>query len=123
MFRMDGSGTIYHVHERVESMPRTTSTRYDALLRISKAVSGCRTPEELFWMVAYESARALQFKKFYVLNYIYKDNSTDVHWHALGPANIPFGYLPVQETQSWWVHVNQRPLLISDWGNETRFPP
>jgi GAF domain-containing protein/DNA-binding CsgD family transcriptional regulator len=110
------------MNEAIESASATTPTRYDVLLRISRAVSGCRTPEELFRMVADESARILQFKKFYVLSYIYKDNSTDWKWHSLGSADIPFGNIPVQETQSWWVHVNQRPLLISDWGMETRFP-
>ena len=117
-----GESRAIHVIERVESVPRTTSTRYDALLRISRAVSGCRTPEEMFRMVAYESARTLKFKKFYVLNYIYKDNSIDMQWHALGPADFPFGHLSVQETQSWWVQVNQRPLLIPDWDKESRFP-
>jgi GAF domain-containing protein/DNA-binding CsgD family transcriptional regulator len=108
--------------EKVESASAATSTRYDALLRISRAISGCSTPEQLFRMVADESASILRFKKFYVLSYLCKDNSTEGQWYALGPANIPFGYLPVRETQSWWVHVNQRPLLISDWGKETRFP-
>jgi GAF domain-containing protein/DNA-binding CsgD family transcriptional regulator len=98
----------------------TAGQRYEALLRISRAIPGCSTPEELFRVVAKELEKVLSFKELHVL--IYKDNSTDVQWHALGPADIPYPHLPVQETQSWWVHINQQPLIIPDWDEETRFP-
>ena len=62
---MDESGTIHRVNEAVAAPPAVAHTRYDVLLRMSRAVSGFRTPEELLRMVADELATILQFQKLY----------------------------------------------------------
>jgi GAF domain-containing protein/DNA-binding CsgD family transcriptional regulator len=108
------------LNETAQITSPTAGARYKVLLRLSRNIPGCHTPEQLFRAVADELETILLYKELHVL--IYKENSTDVQWHALGPTDIPYPHLPVYETQSWWVHVNQQPLLISDWNEETRFP-
>jgi GAF domain-containing protein/DNA-binding CsgD family transcriptional regulator len=119
---MDESETIGQINEIAESAPAAPYSRYDILVRISKAISECSSAEELLGIVADELSKVLQFLKLYVLIFTQEENIADIQWYDLGSGDIPWGHIPVKETQSWWVHVNQRPLLISDWEEETRFP-
>jgi len=75
--------TISQLAEMRSAAPDTASRRYDVLRRISRAVSECRTPEEPLRIA----------RELHIL--IYRNNSADVQWHALGPADIPYPHLPV----------------------------
>ncbi len=99
----------------------TPSGRLETVLRIVRAVPACRTPQELFRMIADELRRTLSFDQLHAI--IYKEHTAEVQWHSFGPDEIPYpDHIPVEETQSWWVHTHQQSLVIADWNEETRFP-
>ncbi len=89
-------------------VPRSDGRRYEAVLRLSEALSTCREPEELTKILSRELGQFLDFFQFYII--VYKENSTDVEWAVLGPEKsqiATYTGVPVQERPSWRVYATQ----------------
>jgi len=101
-----------------------TGQRYEALLRISEALSACREPEDLTKILSEELGEFLDFFQFYII--VYKENSTDVEWAVVGSEKSlvsAYADVPVQERPSWRAYATQEPFHIADWDGDERVPP
>jgi hypothetical protein len=61
---------------------RTDGRRYEAVLRLSGALSLCKEPEDLTKMLSEQLREFLDFLQFYIV--VYKENSTEVEWTVVG---------------------------------------
>jgi len=61
--------------------------RYDAVLRISEALSACSQPDELAKILADQLERVLSFEHLDLL--VLKENSKEMEWRAWGKAAPP----------------------------------
>ena len=103
------------------ALPLGSNTqRYEAVLRISEALSACREPEELAGTLADQLIDFLSFDHLDVV--IFKEKSTEVEWHAWGKGPLPLPDLPIEELPGWDVCNSQEPLHIKDWSKDERFP-
>ena len=105
----------------LQPVSTTDAQRYEALLRVSEALSSCREPEGLSRILADHLRELIQFDYFDVL--VFKENSDDVEWHVMGDGQVPSFDVPIEETQGWHVYRTQEPLHIADWSTDVRFPP
>ena len=81
---------------------RSDGRRYEAVLRLSEALSLCREPEELTKILSEQMAGFLDFLQFYIV--VYKENSTEVQWAVLGREKSlvsVYADVPVQQRPSW----------------------
>src|SRR6266566_3727344 len=104
--------------------PRNDGRRYEALLRLSEALSACREPEELTKILAEELREFLEFSGFYII--VYKKNSTEVEWAVLGQEKglvSAYSGVPVEDRPSWRAYATQEPFHIANWDAAERVPP
>ena len=97
--------------------------RYEAVLRISEALSACREPEDLTRILSEELRDFLDFFQFYII--VYKENSTEVEWAVMGSEKSlvsAYADVPVQERPSWRAYSTQEPFHIADWDADERVP-
>jgi formate hydrogenlyase transcriptional activator len=97
--------------------------RYEALLRLSEALSTCREPEELTKTLSEQLGEFLDFFQFYVI--IYRKNSTEVEWAVLGSEKgqaSAYSDVPVEQRPSWRAYVTQEPFYVADWDTDERVP-
>src|ERR1700729_3403314 len=81
---------------------RDEGQRYEALLRISEALSACREPEDLTRILSEQLDEFLDFFQFYIV--VYKENSTEVEWAVVGSEKSlisAYADVPVRERPSW----------------------
>ncbi len=100
-----------------------TGQRYEALLRISEALSACREPEDLTSILSDHLREFLDFFQFYII--VYKENSTEVEWAVVGSEKSlisAYADVPVQERPSWRAYATQEPFHIADWDADERVP-
>jgi hypothetical protein len=98
---------------------QTAGGRYEAVLRLSEALSQCRDPEDLTGILARELREFLLFLQFYIV--VYRENSDEVEWAVVGrEKNLIAGYanVPVQERPSWQAYKSQEPFYIRDWDTD-----
>jgi formate hydrogenlyase transcriptional activator len=102
----------------------TGAQRYEALLRISEALSTCREPEELTRVLADQLRELISFDFLDVL--VFKESSSEVEWHVMGDGQFApwpaYPDLPIEETAGWHVYQKQETLYIDDWNADERFP-
>src|ERR1700751_5137905 len=94
--------------------PRTRGSRYEAVLRISEALSACRETEDLTRILAEQLRDFLDFFQFYIV--CYKENSTEVEWAVVGSEkNLISAYadVPVEDRPSWRAYATQEPFLLA----------
>src|SRR5712692_6235135 len=100
------------------------TARYEALFRVSQAISAHRDPKELFGVLAGELRRVV--RSDYVCVVLYDEMTNKMCWHVLDVLNQPGVVRPCdfedEETLAWWVHRHQEPLVISSVNEESRFP-
>ncbi len=103
--------------------PESTGRRYEAVLRLSEALSQCRDPEDLTRILSEQLHEFLGFLQFYIV--VYKERSTEIEWAVVGREKrlIP-GYadVPVQQRPSWQAYATQEPFHIQDWSTDPRVP-
>src|SRR5580698_10324252 len=75
--------------------------RYEAVLRMSEALSACREPEDLTRILSEQLDEFLDFFQFLISAY----------------ADVP-----VQERPSWRTYATQEPFHIADWNADERVP-
>ena len=103
--------------------PQVAGRRYEAVLRLSEALSQCRDPEDLTAILSEELREFLPFLQFYIV--VYKENSDEVEWAVVGrEKSLIAGYanVPVQERPSWHAYKTQEPFYIRDWDTDERVP-
>jgi formate hydrogenlyase transcriptional activator len=103
---------------------RSVAARYEALIRVSQAVSAHREPRKLFEVLADELRRVVEFDGIGIAQY---DETTEaIEWHVSIPCEEPSPALrdkcTQKETMTCWVFRNQQPLVIPFVEEETRFP-
>jgi PAS domain S-box-containing protein len=97
--------------------------RYEAVLRLSEALSQCRDPEDLTTILSEELPEFLTFLQFYIV--VYKENSDEVEWAVVGQEKsliTAYANVPVQERPSWQAYKTQEPFHIRDWDTDARVP-
>jgi formate hydrogenlyase transcriptional activator len=108
----------------VSVQPWGTGRRYEAVLRLSEALSQCLEPEDLTKILSDQLREFLDFLQFYII--VYKQNSTEVEWAVVGREKnlVVAGYvdMPVEQRPSWQAYVTQEPFHIHDWNSDERIP-
>ncbi len=100
------------------------SERYEALIRVSQAISAHRDPKDLFRAMTTELHRVVDFDGIVVAQY--DEASNEILWSACevcsqqGPVSPPD--IPADETITKWVYERQEPLVIPALDRDTRFP-
>jgi len=108
---------------RTYSPPQVAARRYEAVLRLSEALSQCREPEDLTAILAEELREFLTFLQFYIV--LYTENSDEVEWAVVErEKEVAFAYagVPVQERPSWYAYKTQEPFHIREWDTDERVP-
>jgi formate hydrogenlyase transcriptional activator len=100
--------------------PASDSQRYEAVLRISEALSACREPEELARTLADEIDKFLHFDHLYLG--VLKQNSNEIQFRVWGKGPLPLPDLSMEELPSWVAISSQHPIHTADWDAEERFP-
>src|ERR1700740_2867085 len=94
--------------EGAYSPPQVAARRYDAVLRLSEALSQCRDPEDLTAILAEELREFLTFLQFYIV--LYTENCDEVEWAVVEREKkiaATYADVPVQERQSWHAYQTQ----------------
>ena len=103
---------------------RSLANRYEALLRVSRTINAYRDPATLFRAWASELKDAVEFD--FVALFLYDEMRNRVELRVLevmdGDGIVVPPNLPSEETITWWIYQNQKPIVISDPSTETRFP-
>src|SRR5580693_6242036 len=98
--------------------------RYEAVVRISEALSACREPEDLTRILSEQLGEFLDVFQFYII--AYKENSTEVESAVVGSEKSlmsAYADVPVQERPSWRAYATQEPFHIANWDADERVPP
>ena len=102
---------------------RTDGRRYEAVLRLSEALSLCSEPEDLTKTLSEQLREFLDFLQFYIV--VYKENSTEVEWAVVGREKSlisAYAEVPVQQRPSWQAYTRQEPIHIADLNTDERVP-
>lgn len=105
------------------SPPQVAARRYEAVLRLSEALSQCREPEDLTTILAEELREFLAFLQFYII--LYNENSHAVERAVVGREKnlaATTAGVPVQELPSWHAYKTQEPFHIHDLDTDERVP-
>ena len=94
--------------------------RYDAVLRISEALSACPRPEDLATSLAEQLGQVIPFEHLNVV--VLKENSSEIEYRGWGKAGLPVPDLAVEKLLAWHVYSSQEPLHITDWNTDERIP-
>ena len=115
-------------HVLTASMPTewaaSEAGRYEALRRVSRAISSYREAAQLFRALADELQNAVRFD--YLGLILYDEHLNKIEIPVLHVVNgtgvaVPADLRP-EDTITWWVYHNQKPTVISCASEETRFP-
>jgi formate hydrogenlyase transcriptional activator len=98
----------------------TSSSRYEAVMRISEAIAACREPEELARTLADEIGDFLHFNHLYLT--VLKENSKEIEYLVWGKGSLPLPDLPIEESPIWHAMASGDPQHTDDWDTEERFP-
>lgn len=100
------------------------ASRYEALRRVSRAISSYREPAALFRALADELQNAVRFDYLGLILYDELLNKIEIPvLHVVnGPGVAVPADLRAEDTITWWVYHNQKPVVISSASVETRFP-
>jgi formate hydrogenlyase transcriptional activator len=104
-------------------LQRTDGRRYEAVLRLSGALSLCQEPEDLTKILSEQLREFLDFLQFYIV--VYKENSTEVEWAVVGPEKSlvsAYADVPVQKRPSWQAYASQEPIYIREWNTDEGVP-
>jgi formate hydrogenlyase transcriptional activator len=109
---------------RLEPLERSVAARYEALIRVSQAVSAYREPKKLFEVLVDELRHVIEFDGIGIAQYDEMTNTIEWHVSILcdEPSLAPPKDCAKKETMACWVFQNQRPLVIPFVDRETRFP-
>jgi formate hydrogenlyase transcriptional activator len=113
---------VAEVH--IESTGESVAARYEALIRVSQAVSAFRDPKKLFEALINELRHVVEFDGIGIAQY--EEATNTIKWHVSihcdEPTLAPPKDCAKKVTMTCWVFQNQRPLVIPFVDRETRFP-
>ncbi|HUA00910.1 MAG TPA: sigma 54-interacting transcriptional regulator [Candidatus Aquilonibacter sp.] len=99
-------------------------TRYEALVRVSRAIHVHRDPKELFRVLADELRQAADFDLIGL--FLFDEVTNTIQNPVLQTDRVPGFAIPPdfspEETLTRWVYRHQEPLVVSSRDEETRFP-
>src|ERR1700757_4593880 len=98
----------------------SNANRYEAVIRVSQALSCCRDPHQLTKALAQELGQFLSVD--YLDIAVFKENSSEIKWLGWGNSSVSFPEIPAEELPSWHVYDSEEPLHITDWSADRRFP-
>ncbi len=102
-------------------IPSEISTqRYEAVLRVSEALTACRGPEDLARKLADALGRILHFDQLFLL--VMKEDAKEIEFAVVANGEFPLLDLPLEELPSWQAFDRQDLVYIRDWAAEERFP-
>jgi PAS domain S-box-containing protein len=104
-------------------LPRSDGRRYEAVLRLSEALSVCTEPEDLTKILSEQLHEFLDFLQFYII--VYKEKSSEVEWAVVGREKslmAAYADVPVDQRPSWQAYTTQEPFHIHDWSTDARVP-
>jgi PAS domain S-box-containing protein len=102
---------------------RSDGRRYEAVLRLSEALSVCTEPEDLTKILSEQLHEFLDFLQFYII--VYKEKSSEVEWAVVGREKslmAAYADVPVEQRPSWQAYTTQEPFHIHDWSTDARIP-
>jgi PAS domain S-box-containing protein len=102
---------------------RSDGRRYEAVLRLSEALSVCTEPEDLTKILSEQLREFLDFLQFYII--VYKEKSSEVEWAVVGREKslmAAYADVPVEQRPSWQAFTTQQPFHIHDWSTDARVP-
>src|SRR6201997_1299531 len=102
---------------------RSDGRRYEAVLRLSEALSVCTEPEDLTKILSEQLREFLDFLQFYIV--VYKEKSSEVEWAVVGREKslmAAYADVPVEQRPSWQAYTTQEPFHIHDWSTDARVP-
>ena len=102
---------------------QTDGRRYEAVLRLSEALSLCQEPEDLTKILSEQLREFLDFLQFYIV--VYKENSTEVEWAVVGREKSfvsAYADVPVEQRPSWQAYSRQEPIYIREWNTDEGVP-
>src|SRR6201987_4121645 len=102
---------------------RSDGRRYEAVLRLSEALSVCTEPEDLTKTLSEQLREFLDFLQFYIV--VYKEKSSEVEWAVVGrEKSLMAAYAdgPVEQRPWWQAYNTQEPFHIHDWSTDARVP-
>jgi len=110
--------------ERATGWFGSLANRYEALLSVSRTIHSYRDPAKLFRALANELKNAVRFDFIGLL--LYDEPSNKVEMPVLEVVNgrgVDIRTdLRAEDTIAWWVYHHQKPVVISNAAEETRFP-
>jgi len=98
----------------------SSAGHYDAVLRISDALSRCCRPQQLARVLADELEGCVRFDYLEVA--VFKEGSDEIAWLEWGKGQLLFPEVPREEFLDWQVSDGQDHLYIPEWTSDTRFP-
>jgi formate hydrogenlyase transcriptional activator len=99
--------------------PQSDTHRYEAVVRISKAIAACREPQELASTLADEIGKVLQFDHLHIA--VLKEDSTEIEY-LWGKNGIAWPDLPMEELPTWHAVTSGDPQHTANWDTEERYP-
>jgi PAS domain S-box-containing protein len=102
---------------------RSDGRRYEAVLRLSEALSVCTEPEDLTKILSEQLREFLDFLQFYII--VYKEKSSEVEWAVVGREKslmAAYADVPVEQRPSWQAYTTQQPFHIHDWRTDASVP-
>ena len=101
------------------------ASRYESLLRVSRAINSYREPAALFRALANELRGAVKFDFLGLVLYDEAHNKflAPVLEVVNGSGVVIPPDLRAEDTIAWWVYQNQKPVVISCAAEEPRFLP
>lgn len=107
-----------------ETSEQRLAVRYEALLRVVKAIGAHRDATELFRALANELRAVVSFDYFAI--FLYDEVSNRIEMPVLEVVSGHGFALPpdfrAEDTITWWVYRHQQPVVVSCAVTETRFP-
>ena len=98
----------------------SNNNRYEAVVRMTEALSTSHEPEKLAPTLADEIGGSLQFDHLYLL--VLKENSTEIEYLVWGKNPIPVPELPIEELPTWDAMASGETQHTADWETEERYP-
>jgi len=114
---------IHKMADDAYMLSRSEGRRYEAVLRLSEALSVCAEPEDLTKILSEQLREFLAFLQFYII--VYKENSTEVEWAVVGREKSlvsAYADVPIEQRPSWQAYTTQEPFYIQDWTTDERVP-
>ena len=107
----------------VDILSRSDGRRYEAVLRLSEALSLCPEPEDLTKVLSEQLREFLAFLQFYII--VYKEKSSEVEWAVVGREKslmAAYADVPVEQGPSGQAYSTQEPFHIRDCSTDERVP-